>query len=995
MNIPRLCARHPVSVLMIYAAFILTGVISISKLEINLYPEINIPVASVITDCEGLPDKDIETMITSPLENALSSVKGIKEISSVSKEGISSVTLKFGWEADINRTGAEIREKIDTVYPILPANSKKPLLIFKDLSDSPLLTIALTPSKGKSISDISGIVETELKSRILSIKGVSEVNISGISEKEIKIDVDYPSLINTGLSLNEFSETVASSVFSFPAGKVYEGIHEYRVTAETDIKNIRDLKNIPLPGRGGLKTGDIADIYEGEKEKSSWFHADAKPCIGLEIIKSGNSGMLNVSQRLKESLDILKDLFKNDFTIQIIEDSSIPLQNSLKELLLAIAAGIISASLVLVYIFRNRKISLIVISSLPSSMFMVFTFMFFAGISINIISLLALVIGIGMVFDNTIVVLEKLLDKKPLSWEETGDIVSGTVLSVSGSTATTILIFLPLLFVSGIAGKLFRDLAVTVIAFITVSAFAAMTITPALYILMNIQKENTAERGKLIKYLKSVYIKYLGIGGKNILFLTILFLLPLFLLLPVEKETIPSGSDKKITAVVTFPPGLLLSEYSDKASVIEKILLASEWIEKVHVKGGVEAKSPVDRGSENKSINKAFFFISGKKKFSGDTDDFRTSVSSLFSSLDVDAEIKRNDSFLDKLTDKNQQTRILITSDEREKAGEAAREISSLLLEKGLAEKISGNHLKDNPGYTIRFLKDGLSETGITASDMGMILLNAVRGSVAASLDTGEERDTDIRIRYKKEYTDSPDKIIALKTPVEGGLLDSSSLAAVEFKKNYQSLTRHNRKPSFILNISRLPGKEKEMKFFFDNYIKNSVEIKSDALSSETYSETGWLFLFAVLLVYLILGAQFESFIIPLFLMFTIPLSVSGSLLLLFISGSSLNISSFLGILILTGTTVNTAILLFAEVKGEGSTIKEGAEKRFIPIIATLATTVTALLPAAFSKGSPLQSCASLSLIGGLLAGGVSVFLLFPFIFRNISLKQENKIGSL
>ena len=361
----------------------------------------------------------------------------------------------------------------------------------------------------------------------------------------------------------------------------------------------------------------------------------------------------------------------------------------------------------------------------------------------------------------------------------------------------------------------------------------------------------------------------------------------------------------------------------------------------------------------------------------------------------MDAEIKRNDSFLDKLTDKNQQTRILITSDEREKAGEAAREISSLLLEKGLAEKISGNHLKDNPGYTIRFLKDGLSETGITASDMGMILLNAVRGSVAASLDTGEERDTDIRIRYKKEYTDSPDKIIALKTPVEGGLLDSSSLAAVEFKKNYQSLTRHNRKPSFILNISRLPEKEKEMKFFFDNYIKNSVEIKSDALSSETYSETGWLFLFAVLLVYLILGAQFESFIIPLFLMFTIPLSVSGSLLLLFISGSSLNISSFLGILILTGTTVNTAILLFAEVKGEGSTIKEGAEKRFIPIIATLATTVTALLPAAFSKGSPLQSCASLSLIGGLLAGGVSVFLLFPFIFRNISLKQENKIGSL
>ena len=216
-------ARHPVSVIMLYAALSVTGIISFFMLEINLFPDISIPEASVITECEFLPAEDIEKMITIPVENSLSSVKGIKEISSVSKEGISTVRMKLGWNEKADAVSAEIREKIDSVYPVLPFESEKPVLFFINPADSSILTLSVVPVKDRTISEVSRIVETDLKSRLLAIEGVSEVKLSGLSRKEIKIDVDYPALVNTGLPLSTVTQAVSASVFSNPAGIIYKG----------------------------------------------------------------------------------------------------------------------------------------------------------------------------------------------------------------------------------------------------------------------------------------------------------------------------------------------------------------------------------------------------------------------------------------------------------------------------------------------------------------------------------------------------------------------------------------------------------------------------------------------------------------------------------------------------------------------------------------------------------------------------------------------------
>ena len=1039
MSLSKISAKHPVSVLMIYTAVAVTGIISFLKLEINMFPDISIPAAYIITECASLSAEDIEKMITEPVENTLSSVSGIKEISSVSREALSTVKLTFSWDENMKTVSGEIREKIDTVYPVLPFESEKPLLLFSDLSERTLVTLALVPSEGRSVSDISRIAETDLKSRLISIEGVSEVRISGLVRDEIKIDVDYPSLINTRLTLDAVISAVSSSVFSRPAGKIYKGNREYRIRAGTDVENISDIGEIPLSGREGLKIYDIAEVYTGEKERTSYFHSDGKDCIGVEIIKTGNSGLINTVQRVRDELEGIKGVFRNDFSVTVIDDSSVELENTLKSLIFAILAGTVSAATVLTLFFRNFKTLLTVIVSLPVSLAMVFIYMYFSGISLNLISMTGLIIGTGMVFDNTIVVLDKLIAERPKDGESAGITASKTFLPVTGSTLTTVLIFLPLVFIPGISGKLFKDLAFTVIAFVSASAIVSETVPPAFYMLLGMEDFDAASI--LVLKLKSVYKKYLSLKRIRTGFLLFIFLSPLSLLIVIDKEIVPPGYGKKVSLFAEYLPGYSSEYYSDKSLLIEKMLLENGIAGKVHVRGGVNRNSPGDIKSGNADINTACFTITGKSSYRGNSREYEAYIEHAVSELMDLYSLKRvearsDDSFLDSITGSSKSLKCILLLSDRKKADSLLSELGNELTENKCLKSVSGNYEKDNPEYTLLFNKEGFAASSLTPFDTGKILYSSVKGVKAASLDTGRTGDTDILVRYKNKYTDSAEKISSLRINAKEGIFDPSSFTEIEFNKNFRTLTRMNRKSCFYLNIVPFPGMHDKALSLLLKYRDRGLEILSVKEMEENKSQIILLFLSALVLIYFFLGAQFESFLIPLFLMFSIPLSVSGSFVMLFLTSQSLNISSFLGILILTGTTVNTAIMIFAGRKNRefspagnsekliifqnqktlslcdrqsrclpsagardeslpqvyGSSLKTSAEKRLVPASAAIFTTVAALVPSALQINSPLQSSSAAVLIGGLLSGGVSVLIIYPFLFeeKNEPVKIKN-----
>ena len=978
-------AKHPVSVIMLYTALTVTGIVSFFKLEINMFPDICIPAAYVVTECSSLSAEDMEKMVTIPVENSLSSVSGIKRISSVSREGFSSVRLSFGWKVNMEPASAELMEKIDAVYPVLPLEAGKPRLLFTDLSEDSFLTLSAVPAPGRKGSDISRIIEKDFKSRLISIDGVSGVRISGLAEDEIKIDVDYPVLVNAGISLNDVVEAVSSSVFSRPAGKIYKGDKEYRLRAETDVGNISDIGKIPLPGREGLYISDVADIYKGEKERLSYFHSGGKECIGIEIIKTGSSGLLNTAERVKSGLEELNTVFRNDFSVSIIDDSSIELKKTFNSLIFAVITGSAAALSVLALFFRNIRSSLTVIASLPFSLAIVFIYMYFSKLSLNLISITGIIIGIGMVFDNTIIVVDKLISERPLNTDAAAAAVSETALSVTGSTFTTVIIFLPLVFISGISGRLFRDLSSAVIAFITASAIVSVTVPPAFYMLFKMNMSESEKTSFIVSNIKSVYKKYLSCGRKEISYLILLFTLPLSLICFVEKEIIPPGYGKNVTVFAEYVPGYSSEYYSEKSLMLEKNLLESGIAAEVFVRGGIDRDSPEDISSGSNDINTAFYNVSGSVSIKKDSSKYKEVVEKFVSdSMDSyslkNSEVERDDSFLDRITGDLNSLKCILTFSDREKGEAVFSELASELKEAECLKSMSGNFKRDNPEYKLSFNKEGFASASLTPFDAGRLLYNSVRGIEAASLDTGGETDTDILVRYKNIYTDSPEKISSLRIPLKEGVFDPSAFTEIEFIKNYRTLTRMNRKSCFFFNIVPAPGMSDKTLSVLDRYISRGLELPSVKEMEESTEEISRLFLSAFILIYFFLGAQFESFIIPLFLMLSIPFSVSGSFLILFLSGQSLNISSFLGILILTGTTVNTAIMIFAD--RNCCSIKKAAEKRLVPASASILTTAAALLPAAFQVNNPLQSSSAAVLIGGLFSGGISVLLIYPFLFQ-------------
>ena len=993
MTLPELSAKHPVSIIMIYIAVTVTGIISLFKLDINIFPDISIPAAYVVTKGCSLSADDMEKMVTIPVERVLSSVSGIKEISSVSKEGLSSVKLVFGWKENIENLAGELREKIDSVYPVLPFEAEMPLIFFKNLSEKSLITMAAIPVTGKSKREISRIIETEFKSRILSVEGVSGVRITGIAEEEIKIDVDYPVLVNAGLSLDAVTSAVSSSVFSKPAGKIFEGNKEYRIRAETDVRNVSDIGKILLPGRKGLEISDIADVYTGEKYNSSYFHTEGKDCIGIEVIKSGSSGLLKTAEKVKDELGKAEVIFRNDFSLKIIDDSSVELADIFESLLFSVITGAFSALCVLAFFYRSIKSSLIVIISLPLSLAMVFICMFFLKLSLNMISVTGLLIGTGMVFDNTIVVLDKLINEKPGNAEKTGTAVSKAVLPVTGSTITTVIIFLPLAFISGLSGMLFKDLAFTVIAFISASAVVSLTVPPAFYMFLKMEESEIIKESFFVSVIKSEYKKYLSFCRPLTVFFLVMFLLPLILIFFIDREIIPPGYSKKVIVFAEYFPGYSPEYYSEKSMAMEKMLVDKGIACKVSASGGIDNSSPEDLSRGKYDINTVNFTLYGSKDFKGNNNKYEDYVKKIFSSSMESfgfktAEVKSDNGFLDQITGNMKSLKCILTFSDRKKGEEIVSELSEKLTDKNCLNIISGNFTKDNPEYTLSFKKEGFSTASLTQFDTGKLLYNSVRGVKAASLYKGGESETDILVRYKNIYTDSPEKISQLRISLKDGVFDPSAFTEIEFKNNYRTLTRMNRKGCFCFNVIPFQGKYKQTFSLLQEYRNRGLKILSVKEFKKSSRETALLFLSALILIYFFLGAQFESFLIPLVLMFSIPLSVSGSFFLLYITSQSINISSFLGILILTGTSVNTTIMIFDGRKKSSYSIKQSAEKRLIPATASMLTTVAALLPAVFQITSSLQASSAIALTGGLLSGSFSVLLIYPFMFDS---KKEKK----
>ena len=479
MRLVKTAAQHPVSVLMVYAAILTFGLVSFRQLPQELLPDLPLPAARVICEYQGLPAEEIEDLITIPVENALSAVKGVRTISSVSKDELSAVRLDFDWGVDQNEVAVEIREKVDALYPFLPYGSSKPLVLTAgEPGEQPVLTLAVVPTGERQIQDIGDMVRGELCTRLKQVPGVATVRIVGLVEPEIKIEVDGEQLTAAGIPLQQFARIVATSIYCVPLGKVVEGPIEYTVEATTDVDTLEELKRVPIPtsGSGVVALSQFARVYRDLKAPTSFFHYNGVEAIGVFVEKIPGSGSLNTARNLKAALTRLRPLFAGDLELQIINDPTEEIERGIRNLLLAMVFGCMAVFLVLLILLRSTAVSLIVSASIPASLMVVFLFMRFAGIGLNLVSLSGIAIGIGMIVDNSIVAVDSMIQGRVQGAAGIADAAGKTTKAMVGSTFTTLLVFLPVVFLPGVSGALFRDLALTISCLLITSLLCALTL---------------------------------------------------------------------------------------------------------------------------------------------------------------------------------------------------------------------------------------------------------------------------------------------------------------------------------------------------------------------------------------------------------------------------------------------------------------------------------------------------------------------------------------
>jgi len=978
--------RHPVSVLMVFAALVLFGAVSFFSLKLEELPEITVPEIRIVTEFPGFPPAEMEQLITLPLENSLSGVKDVREIESVSKPGISSVTLRFDWAVNLEMAALEVRENIDSVYPFLPRGAEKPVVFTDALSDRPAVTLAVLPAAGGSVEDLYIPVKYDLKGRLQKLDEVAVAEVLGLRKPEITVDLDMDALYVQKATASGIARQAGRFLVDDPAGRIREGTSEQLVEITTGIRTPAQIGELPVLPGSGMKLKELARIEYGIREPTSLYLFNGAPAVGIRIYKSGGAGTLNAARAVRQALPLLEEAFRGSLEIRIVDDASGEITRAVFSLLISLVLGLAAAVLVLFAVYRGLRLPLITSLSIPLTMVIVFFLMYLLDISLNTVSLLGMVIGIGLIADNSIIILEELQSRPDLPARSLGEPVRRISPAVFSSSLTTVLVFLPPLFIPGLTGVLFRDLILTIMLLILVSFPVSHLFSPACFALtMNRRRPRGVEKAGWIAAAERFYKRLLLAGLKRRGAVVLLYILVLAagggLLLLSAPELFPARSSFQAAASVSLPADTPLERAQEEAAVLTAALREQFGFPVVYVESGFEPDSLRDKSEAGRFFNHLQVHF--------------------LSDLPVDREmVRRVEAALASLGWEDPVVEPRRSSFESLLQGESRRVISfsgsdRALLEREAARSLDGAVREGLiPGYTdrtgrdqrvLRFSpdRDSLSAAGLTASDLQSEMTAVIHGTVAGEVPFDREKIA-VRIRAREEFRDGPEALAGMLLPAGEGRIALGEVGRFSSRREYEELRRRDRQ---CLKTAALT-EEADLPLLLET-LRRGLPAGTEVAGPEDFvSEKRAflrLFLFALVLMFLVLGAQTGSAGRALLLFSSLPVSLTGSLLMLVLTRQTLNLYSFIGILILQGTIVNTAILLISNLRsGSAAEVLHRAGGRVRPVLSTTLTTVAALFPVLWQALREQTGTGGMAaaVIGGMVFGTPLVMLFIP-VFRH------------
>jgi multidrug efflux pump subunit AcrB len=973
--------KHPVSVLSILIAVVLIGVLCCFFVPVDFLPTVTPRVLLVAAEYEGISSEEIRSLITMPLEDAFASLKGLKSMSSVSRDGISLLTLELHWGTDTDIALTECREIIDVCYETLPAGCKKPVAAKNDAAQVDTVTIAVIPLDG-DLKYGRYIADNDIKPRFQRIPGVGSVSITGGEKEQIQVRLYRDELEGRNLTIQLIADTISRANFEYPAGTIREGENELSVKTSGLFASLEEIGDMPLSFNDGafLRLKDISDIVRTTQRKESFFLYNGLECIKIGILKKTDSSPINIALSVKDEIKILNQLYGSWCRFEITNDLSLQIIKSLFSLLLSASIGIFVAGVVLYIFLRSLKISLIIASVIPISTAVSVFILTVAGKTLNIMSLSGIAIGIGMVVDASTVVVENI-QKKILN--NSGEmspvlVIEGSIevgLSNTGSAISTIIVFIPVFFVPGLLGQLFSDMAIAVISSIATSCILSFTYIPALYVITTPFFHKKQKMNNLFDSLRVKYILLLDYFLTHPFYSFIPVFLSVFIgifsIMFIEYRLLPNISTQSLNTEIIFPVGTSLQSMQYSAALINNQLLNEPYITSVQISGGLEHDDYAILSLPDEQPEKLRIIL----LLSIPAEKAMLKIEKLFNGSNISVSYHKQKDILAQLLEINDNVSVLY--------GDTPDSVRKQALEISEPSNIIPNITRKESIFTPDRLAS--ARFSISAQYMASVARNTLEGVYTASYyETG--REIPVLIKFRDEDIRSIQDLENILVPIEDAYIPLRILGTITEQINEKVLYRYNRKDAKqILNAIPITKS--------NNLYNSLISPGKDELKEMTNNGIFLLFI-TILLLYLVMGAQFESFILPLLLLIALPPAFSGAFLLLLITSNSLNINSIIALIILFGISINNSILLYESCNSytvlNKKLIITACANKLRAILITNLTTIVALLPFAIDPiHINAQSSLSIAVIGGLLFSFILVLLIVPVCFLYFLPKKE------
>ncbi len=1032
MKLPEFGVKRPIAAAMIFVAILVIGVFSLTKLPLDLMPNMEFPSLTVITVYPGASAIEVEEQVSKPLEAVLSSAENLVEIKSISKENVSFIQLRYEWEEDITAAANNARDLLELVKSRMPSQAYTPIIYKINASMMPILGYAVNADE--NYNGLEEIVEDQIASALRKVDGVGTVIYLGQPQREIRVEIDPTRMQAYGMSVAQLSMMLKANNINVPSGFVTESAYDFSVRMPGKYESVEELENTVIKAFNGkvVRIKDVATVRDTFKETDASAFNHVGKGIALLVQKQSGANTVDVVNAVRaEIADIQKDLPSDVQIFEVIGSDEL-VTSSINNLSSSIWYALIFVTLVVLLFLREWKSSLIVFLTMPVSLISAFIVMNLLGYTINIFSLVALVIAIGMVVDNAIVVLENItqhIERGAMPKQAAMFGASEMGLAIAASTLTTIVVFLPLVFMGGIVGVMFKQLAVLTVTCMITSLFTALALTPMLSSVLLKPAPRGGEgkkHGKLYNWsermfqrIERVYHDFLGwaVFHKGITLVSALAIFVVVLLLgkAVGTDYIPDIDAGSVSIQFETEQGTSHTITEQVGNQIVQLL--QDHVPEVADGGIASITGQTDDGvltavgfKEGKNIGTIFCHLKPvderKRSSQQIADDIRPLIEAIPEIEKVT--VSGGSAMATALTGNRAPIEFVVYGKDIDQMNQVAFEIERKAKECPEFTNVEALVSAGNREVHILVDKDKASQMALNPGIIGIQVRENLYGAKAGSY-TEDGTDYDIRIQYAPEYRNSISKLREMQvTNLLGQQIPLIAVADIQEKEGpvqIERLTqqRYVKVTTNLNGISLGDGAKKAEQIIADLDTPQGVTVSLGGQvedQGDTFSSLTVIFVIGLLLVFMVMAAQFESLLDPFIILFAIPFTLVGVILAFLITGTTLSVVTFIGLIMLVGIVVNNGIVLVDYsnmLVRRGYTIRdavmESGRSRLRPVLMTSMTTILGMLPMALSRGmgKELYAPLGITIIGGLLISMLVTLILVPTAYAAVHQRKLNK----